>query len=62
MAVSTAPRAPLMGLRRRFWPLSLVTRMRSTVGLKSKPKEVPERGVAKAAVETGSMVPLGLMM
>jgi hypothetical protein len=32
---------PSFGFRRRFWPVLLVTRIRSTVGLKSKPKAVP---------------------
>ena len=31
------PMAPVSGLRRRFWPVLAPTRMRSTVGLKSKP-------------------------
>ncbi len=39
--LSVAARAPSFGFRRRFWPVLLVTRMRSTVGLKSKPKAVP---------------------
>jgi hypothetical protein len=37
--------APLSTFTRRFWPLSLTMRRRSTTGLKSMPKLVPERPV-----------------
>jgi hypothetical protein len=39
-AVSAPATAPLFGLSRKLSPLLAVTRMRSTVGLKSKPKSV----------------------
>ena len=48
-AVSMPATAPVSGLRRRFWPVSLTTRMRSAVGLKSKPNAVPDRAGVNGA-------------
>ena len=39
--VSVAASAPLTGFSRRFSSASLITRMRSTVGLKSNPNDAP---------------------
>jgi hypothetical protein len=58
--VSVAGHGAVSGLSRRFWPVSLTTRMRSTVGLKSKPKLVPDRagvnGTPTATAATGRRV------
>jgi hypothetical protein len=40
---------PFAGLARRFCPVSLTMRMRSTVGLKSKPKFVPVKAGVNGA-------------
>ena len=41
IGVSNRTSAPVFGLIRKFRPVSVTTRMRSTVGLKSNPKFDP---------------------
>ena len=40
---------PVVGLTRRFWPFELTIRRRSTCGLKSTPKLVPDSATLSAA-------------
>jgi hypothetical protein len=45
VSVSSVVVAPVSTLMRRFWPVLLTTRKRSTTGLKSTPKSVPSSAV-----------------
>ena len=56
--MSAIATAPVSGFRRRFWPLLETRRMRSTVGLKSKPKLVPASAGVNAAAPIGVAVRL----
>ena len=58
--VSVPASAPVSGLSRKFWPVLLTTRMRSTVGLKSKPNSVPLSAGAKAAAPTCVATPVAV--
>ena len=59
MAASVPATAPVSGCMRRFCPVSLTTRMRSTVGLKSNPKTVPFSAGVKGAAPMGVAAPVG---
>ena len=50
--------APVSGWSRRFWRASEVMRMRSTVGLKSKPNEVPASAGVNGAAPTAVAAPV----
>ena len=56
--MSVAATVPVSGFSRRFCPASLTRRMRSTVGLKSKPKNVPLRPGVNAVVPTAVAAPV----
>jgi hypothetical protein len=50
-----------MGLMRRFWSASLTMRRRSTVGLKSNPKDEP-LSPGESAGPTGVAAPVAALM
>jgi hypothetical protein len=56
-AVSTPATVPVVGSIRRFCPVSLTIRSRSTVGLKSTPNRVPASGVLNGS-PTGAAAPV----
>ena len=60
--VSTPATAPEFGLRRKFNPVSVVTRMRSTDGLKSKPKFPGGRSPTPAKLPTAPATPVRVEM
>ena len=53
---------PVTGLRRKFCPALLTTRILSTVGLKSNPNVVPESAGVNAPVPTAIATPLAILI